>query len=105
MSTIRTKWHAWSICHACSGEGKSSSYLGDVTEMVNEDPDFAENYFAGDYDRACASCKGSGKVLTLPEPHAGAPFGLRRLWVQADRDARVDAMICAERRAEQRMGC
>jgi hypothetical protein len=53
----------WEICGGCSGHGKSSSYLGAFTgEQMAEDPDFARDYMAGFYDRACDCCGGSGKT-------------------------------------------
>lgn len=56
----------WAICPCCDGEGKSSAHLGSFT-MSEFDEQFdleeQENYFNGDYDKTCAECKGSGKVL------------------------------------------
>ena len=51
----------WYICGTCRGEGKNSLHLG----VVNPD-DWSheewESYLAGDYDKACADCNGTGKV-------------------------------------------
>lgn len=56
----------WAICGCCDGEGTSSAYLGDFSmDELNEDPDFAEAYFDGAYDRTCPKCKGSGKVKAI----------------------------------------
>lgn len=53
----------WRICCGCNGHSKSSAYLGAFTgEQMREDPEFAEDYMAGRYDRACDKCGGSGKV-------------------------------------------
>lgn len=54
----------WCICGQCEGHGKSSAYLGAYTqdEMDEAGEDFIEDYFAGNYDRTCESCNGSGKV-------------------------------------------
>jgi hypothetical protein len=53
----------WIICGACDGHGKSSAYLGAFTgEQMREDPDFADDYRRGFYDRACDDCGGTGKV-------------------------------------------
>jgi hypothetical protein len=55
--------HKWEICCRCNGEGTSSGYLGVFTAAdMAEDPDFAEDYMNGQYDRACDECGGSGKV-------------------------------------------
>lgn len=55
----------WVICDACSGRGTSSSYLGAFTraDMDEEGPEFMEEYMAGNYDRPCDACHGSGKLL------------------------------------------
>lgn len=56
----------WVICGNCEGEGRclTESLCGDVTEMLAEDPDFAEGYWGGSYDVRCECCGGSGKVKT-----------------------------------------
>ena len=56
---------AWIICPECEGEGKSSAYLGAYTaeEFAESfDADEAEEYFAGNYDRQCDCCGGTGKI-------------------------------------------
>ena len=58
-------YHHLAICPCCEGQGVSSAWLGDVTEMAQEDPEFAESYFDGDYDRACETCNGTGRVHVL----------------------------------------
>lgn len=56
----------WVICGTCRGHGKSSAYLGAFTgDQMREDPDFAEEYMAGGYDRTCDECGGSGKVKVV----------------------------------------
>src|ERR1039458_2455528 len=55
----------WEICGECRGEGKSSEHLGCYTasEFAESfDPDEAEDYFNGVYDRPCSDCGGTGKV-------------------------------------------
>ncbi len=54
----------WCICGQCRGEGKSSAYLGAYTmdEMDQQGQDFIDDYFSGNYDRICETCKGAGKV-------------------------------------------
>ncbi|MGH6792165.1 MAG: hypothetical protein ACRECF_05440 [Methyloceanibacter sp.] len=51
------------ICPTCDGHGQSSAYLGAFTgDQMREDPDFADDYRRGRYDRACDECGGTGKV-------------------------------------------
>ncbi len=58
----------WHICDECGGEGRSSAHLGAFSMAeLGDDPEFAEAYFAGAYDRACPCCKGSGKVKAIDE--------------------------------------
>lgn len=58
----------WKICPECEGEGtvlmdalQNQSFS---TEDFNNDPDFAEGYFGGDYDVTCTHCQGAGKIKT-----------------------------------------
>ncbi len=62
------------ICWDCGGEGHTlvEGLRGDVTEMVNEDPDFAEGYFGGRYDETCRTCHGKN-VVDAPNYDALAP--------------------------------
>ena len=58
----------WEICSACHAEGMSSAYLGVFTrEEFDKEFDYEEQerYFAGEYDRPCDKCEGSGKVLEI----------------------------------------
>lgn len=85
----------WCICGQCQGHGKSSAYLGAYTheQLADEGPEFIEDYIAGEYDRACDHCGGSGKILT-PDRKAMSTE-MRKAWdVQAE-DER------AERAAER----
>lgn len=56
--------YKWRICGHCEGEGRSSSYLGAFTwdELREQGDEFIEDYFAGNYDRPCDCCDGTGKV-------------------------------------------
>ncbi len=63
---VRLLPFTWGICDACSGHGASSAYLGAFTaEEIRDDADFAEDYFAGRFDRPCGECGGTGKVQDL----------------------------------------
>jgi RecJ-like exonuclease len=56
----------WDICGSCRGHGKSSAYLGAFTgEQMREDPDFADDYRNGFYDKTCEACGGRGSVKVL----------------------------------------
>lgn len=52
----------WIICPVCLGEGSTVDPAIDChgisAEEFREDPDFAEEYFAGTYDVVCAGCEG-----------------------------------------------
>lgn len=86
----------WEICPHCRGEGKSSAYLGAFTaDQMRDDPDFMEDYFAGNYDRTCEDCKGSGKVQEVDMDRMSKE-DLDRLHA----DDKADAEYEAERRAE-----
>ena len=58
----------WEICGSCDGHGKSSAYLGAITEADRErdwdEDEFAE-YMRGGYDRPCDECNGTGKVKVV----------------------------------------
>jgi hypothetical protein len=57
----------WIVCPVCRGEGKvvnpSIDCNGLSASDFREDPDFAEAYWSGDYDVACAGCRGERVVL------------------------------------------
>lgn len=57
--TLPTKW---AVCHVCNGKGThvnpSIDCGGISAEEFHDDPDFAESYFAGEYDQACNRCGG-----------------------------------------------
>lgn len=92
----------WFICSHCDGHGKSSAYLGAFSmEDLAEDPDFAEEYFAGGYDKPCPECQGTGKVFALDRETNLTPAQAEAL---ADYDEQQEAYAAceAERRAELR---
>lgn len=54
------------VCPQCGGRGTSSLYLGSFShDQMTEDPDFAEDYMRGGYDRTCDSCQGRNVVETI----------------------------------------
>lgn len=88
----------WRICSHCQGDGMSSAYLGAFTgDQMREDPDFAEEYMQGRYDRTCDECNGSGKVKVV-DYHKCDPE-LYELYIEQRRESRaVDEMAEMERR-------
>lgn len=56
----------WVICGLCRGEGTHVNPAIDshglTREDFDDDPDFAESYFAGHYDVPCVRCSGTGKI-------------------------------------------
>ena len=57
------------VCPLCDGKGKhvnpSIDAHGISREEFDEDPDFRESYFRGDYDQRCNLCGGE-KVVPVP---------------------------------------
>jgi hypothetical protein len=96
---------AWAICPSCSGNGGSSAYLGAFTrEDLDEafDPEAQEAYFAGEFDRPCTRCHGTGKVLEAVIP--ACSFAQKRALVILRRDQRDEAEYERMCEAERRMG-
>lgn len=89
----------WKICPTCRGNGTivnpSIDGNGLSREDFDEDPDFEEAYFRGDYDISCPDCEG-GKYRWTSDPE-----GLRLL----EGHASFNSQCRAERDAERRMGC
>lgn len=93
----------WAICDRCNGEGKSSAHLGAFTgEQMREDPEFAEDYMSGVYDKPCHVCSGTGKVQIVDRDRCKSEEQLAALKHMDDK-AEWEAESRAERRAEARM--
>lgn len=94
--------YKWEICGHCNGEGMSSAYLGDFTwdELNEKGEEFIEDYFAGNYDRPCDCCNGSGKI-TFPNYDKMTEEQVKRYEEKIQEDIEYEAMV----RAEKRMGC
>lgn len=92
------------VCPECDGTGKvlMDGLRGAVftPEEMDEDPDFKESYFSGDYDVTCDYCKGKNVVdeVDYDECTEEQRNGLGEM-----DDARAAAQ--AERDMERRMGC
>lgn len=92
----------WEICQSCYGEGTTTSHIEPVgggftssewAEACYDNPDFAEDYFSGKYDRPCPRCDG-GKVL-VPDLDSW-PDEAKKSWIEKEEYE-------AEERAAQRM--
>jgi len=92
----------WEICWQCSGDGKSSAYLGAFTasEWYEQDEDFHHDYMSGAYDRTCDECNGRGSVQIVDEKKC-PPALLEEYFA----DQQMEADFEAERRAERAGGC
>lgn len=88
------------VCPACEGTGKyvnpSIDAHGLTREDFDEDPDFEESYWRGDYDITCNLCRGSN-VIPVPIDPAISKI------IEEVMNERADYR--AERLAELRAGC
>lgn len=93
----------YEVCGTCDGKGShvnpSIDSHGIGPEEFDEDPDFAESYFRGDYDIPCAECHGRRVSVELDEARAGKALSQQIYDYLADR-----ASYAAECAAERRMG-
>ncbi len=93
----------WDVCPVCDGKGShvnpSIDCNGLTAEDFAEDPDFAEEYFAGTYDQPCNRCGGRTTVRVVDRDSCEAELLAA---YDADEQARYDAE--AERLAEIRAG-
>jgi len=93
----------WAICGLCEGHGLSSAHLGSFTASEFQsacdcDPNFAEDYRSGAYDRRCENCGGSGKVVVVDLDKLTSEH--RK---QYKEQCEADAEFRAEQDAERRM--
>lgn len=92
----------WEVCYHCRGEGKSSAHLGAFFpgDEWLADPDFREDYAAGNYDRTCDECNGRTTVQVFDEDSAPD-------WMVKEYEGHViaDADLRSMEAAERRMGC
>ena len=91
------------VCGRCDGRGvhdPDGFSNGFTREDFAEDPDFAEDYFAGKYDVKCTECGGRNVVLVIDRDKSD-PVTLEVVdeWMQEEDDyLRIRDM-------ERRMGC
>lgn len=91
------------VCDGCRGKGthvnRAIDGNGLSREDFDQDPDFEESYFRGDYDVTCVDC--GGKRVTLVADWTKMDAGTRKLYEEHLRDERSYRM---EVEAERRMG-
>ena len=96
----------YEVCSRCNGEGKHDHPAfsnGFSSEDMDEDPDFLESYFRGDYDVMCEECKGRTTVLCVDEDACKAQ-GLEKEMETYFEMRREERAYKRERDAERRMG-
>jgi predicted methyltransferase len=92
------------VCPRCNGTGSHVNPAIDGNGLsaddLDQDPDFNEAYFRGDYDVRCEECKGENVVLEL-DYEALTPKMQERV-CRAEREERA---YQAELAMERRLGC
>jgi len=86
------------VCPQCEGKGMSCAYLGAFTaeDMIEEGPEFMEEYMAGHYDRTCDECGGKRVVPALDRARC-TPEQIKAYDKQQDELAESYAIEAAER--------
>jgi hypothetical protein len=89
------------LCEACGGDGTQDT-VGPMTanEFHDHGDEFAEDYFAGRYDKPCETC-GGDRVVRVPDEERANPEHLALYRAQE----RAIADMHAEMEAERRAGC
>lgn len=94
------------VCQSCQGRGKmvNPSVDGDgwTRHDFDEDPDFEEAYFSGDYDILCPNC-GGDNVEACPDKSRMTPEQAG-WWNTYCKNARDRHMSYLESQAEKRFG-
>lgn len=98
----------YEVCGACSGRGTTTRHIeaegggftsSEWAEMCDGDPDFAEDYFSGAYDRDCPDCDGR-RVCPVPKDDiwkSKNPVAKElRSWIRSEQQYRAE--VAAERR-------
>lgn len=102
----------WAICPACDGHATTTRHIecdgggftaSEWADACGDDPDFAEDYFSGRYDRPCGDCDGKGRVQEVDGERIGNRW-LKKLHDEYLRQERDSAEIDAIHAAERRMG-
>src|SRR5262249_27117151 len=97
----------YEVCGACDGRGTTTRHIecdgggftgSEWAEMCDGDPDFAEDYFSGRYDRDCPDCDGRRVVPVPNDNNDQAMLKTLENWIYEEQCYR------AEVEAERRMG-
>ena len=95
----------YAVCGTCDGRGShvnpSVDSRGISPEEFDEDPEFAESYFAGAYDVACYECRGLRVVPAPDADHLTAE--VKSALEEAEERRAADARYDAEERYTRRM--
>jgi hypothetical protein len=97
----------WEVCGLCNGRGKhvnpSIDCNGLTGEDFAEDPDFAQDYFAGRYDQQCNCCHGRTTVPAIDEDRLDED---QKKWLVVLQDQQEEQRDYEREAAwERRMGC
>lgn len=97
------------ICPECNGSASTSRHIecdgggftaSEFAEACDGDEDFADDYFAGRYDRPCDECRGTPGRVMVPDLDTLSADD-RKLWEEQCAD---EIAYQAESAAERRMG-
>jgi DnaJ-class molecular chaperone len=89
------------VCPDCHGKGTMTlQRLAVPAEMFEEDPDFGEAYWRGDYDEPCPDCHGRTTVLVVDEESLTPE---QQQWLETT--IREEYEHRHECEMERRMGC
>lgn len=95
------------VCSLCQGHGKyvnpSIDSDGISQEEFDDDPEFRDSYFSGDYDVICGRCKGDNVEPVINEDHLTVEQ--RENYKRLEDKWEDDASYHRECEAERRMGC
>jgi hypothetical protein len=101
--TIQMPAH-YEVCSRCGGHGAHSNPSIDSNglsqEMIDDDPDFREEYMNGAYDVKCTECKGLRVVPVVDVSQC--TYAQKRALVRKRQDEIFDSQFKAYARAEQR---
>lgn len=82
------------VCYTCRGTGKTVNPAIDGNGLsrddFDQDPDFEEGYFRGDYDVTCRTCKGQNVIADLDRAAANRNPKLRALLKAKDKEEADD---------------
>jgi hypothetical protein len=95
------------VCWSCNGEGTTTSHVecdgggftsSEWAEACYDDPDFADHYMSGVYDRPCNECEGL-RVIDVVDEDSLEPHILKEYHTALEEDHQAWVTDEAERRA------